>query len=460
MTILSLYHFHDSGMVEDNIDGGQITAREWSELIGFGPVLCGLEIMAWLPDLFGPARENHMVRSSSIVTNVVYGQGRVGYSTFDAQPPCVDVLRLSFFPNEVRADNRPLPLLDDSEKVGFTVRGLDCGDWILTVRHDGSKSILVEGEDPQESVDDSGLTYEGDWQTDSDPEELNGQSHLTESSGASVVHRFQGNQIRVIGRADPSGGLAEVYLDGVKQQLGIDFWTPQSTRRKQVMYYRNGLTNTPHEIRVVSLGKKNPYSEGNRVYLDGFQWSSESVDQDFGEGGGPGFPQRMIFGYPGWKPYLDSAGKEWVPGTEFVVRSGHNTDSVAVAWWTSPASGTISNTTDPDLYCYGVHASEFWVNTTVSPGTYLVRLRFAERRDLGDTMRRPMTVSLNRECVLEELDVAARAGGRGRALDLEFADIMPRNGIIEVRLRAKDGEAILQALEVLPVTHEKEPSSN
>ena len=66
-TILSFYHFHDSGRVEDNIDGGQITAREWSELIGFGPILCGLEVLGWLPDVLGPARENHIVRSSSIV---------------------------------------------------------------------------------------------------------------------------------------------------------------------------------------------------------------------------------------------------------------------------------------------------------------------------------------------------------------------------------------------------------
>ena len=53
-------HFHDSGMVEDNIDGGQITAREWSELISFGPILSGLEILAWLPEVFAPAPQRFL----------------------------------------------------------------------------------------------------------------------------------------------------------------------------------------------------------------------------------------------------------------------------------------------------------------------------------------------------------------------------------------------------------------
>jgi len=46
--------------------------------------------------------------------------------------------------------------------------------------------------------------------------------------------------------------------------------------------------------------------------------------------------------------------------------------------------------------------------------------------------------------------VAAQAGGLHRALDLRFDLIRPRNGIIEVRLAAPGGEAMLQALEVWP----------
>ena len=112
----------------------------------------------------------------------------------------------------------------------------------------------------------------------------------------------------------------------------------------------------------------------------------------------------------------------------------------------------IANTPDPELYRYGIHAPEFWINVTVAPGAYRVRLKFAERRAETDPQRRPMTISLNGQSAVEALDVVSRAGGRYRALDLDFADIRPSHGVIEIRLSAPGGEAILQALEVTPAS--------
>ena len=188
-----------SASVEDNIDGGQITAREWSELIGFGPILRGLEILAWLPDVFGPARENHLVRSSSTV-----------------------------------------------------------------------------------------------------------------NASATAACRFQGNQVRLIGRVDPSGGVADVYLDGVKQLVGIDCWTPGATKHQQVLYYRNGLSAGSHEVMVVARGEKNPYARSARIFVDAVQSSAAAAEPDFGAGGGPRHTQRMIFGYSARKPCVDAAGNEWL----------------------------------------------------------------------------------------------------------------------------------------------------
>lgn len=447
-TILSFYHFHDGGLVEDNIDGGQITAREWSELIGFGPILCGLEILAWLPDLFGPARENHLVRSSSLVNAIAYGPGRIEYTTFDAPVPSVGVLRLAFRPREVQADGRPLPLRQDSNGNGFSTRRLAGEDWIVTVRHDGARSVRVLGDDPQAATNDDGLTYEGVWDTAADPRDHGGGVHLADTAGATVIHRFDGNQVRLIGRADPSGGLAEVYLDGLRQPVGIDCWTPDAPKFQQVLYYRNGLTHGPHLLKVVARGTKNPCAQGTRVFVDAVQSSSATAEPDYGAGGGPRHPQRMVFGYTARKPYVDAAGNEWLPATEFVVRAGHNTDAVAQAWWTHGVTQAIANTSDPELYRYGVHAPEFWVNVTVAPGTYRVRLKFAERRAESDPRRRPMTIALNGQPAVQGMDLVARAGGLYRAFDLDFADVRPRHGVIEVRLSAPGGSATLQALEV------------
>ena len=90
-------------------------------------------------------------------------------------------------------------------------------------------------------MDDGALTYEGRWRIQSDAADLGGTCHVAESAGAAVVCRFEGNQVRVIGSAEPAGGLAEVVLDGVKQPVGIDCWTPGRARHQQVLYYRNGL---------------------------------------------------------------------------------------------------------------------------------------------------------------------------------------------------------------------------
>ena len=451
---LGFYHFHETGKVEDNIDGGQITARNWSELIGMGPVMCGLELLEWMPEL-GPARENHVMRSSATVTSIVYGKGRIEYSTFDAPAHTVDVLRLAFHPQSVTADGEPLELRDQLDAGGYTLGKLPDGDYLLRIRHDGSTRIAVRGNDPQEVADDGDLQYQGAWNVASDHEDFGGNVHASGSSGAMAVHRFHGNQVRVIGRVDPSGGLADLYLDGLRQPVPIDCWTPSATRHQQVLYYRNGLSDGPHELKIVVRGESNPLSGGNDVYIDAVQWSAATAELRFGSGGGPRHAQRMIFGYPGRTPYVDSADNEWLPGTELVIRTGHHTDPVARCWWTQPAEGLILNTPDPELYRYGVHAPEFWVNVTVGPGTYRVRLKFAERRAEDDPKRCPMTISVNGREVVQALDVAAEVNEPREALDLVFDAIRPQNGVIEIRFAGIGGEAMLQALEVTPASTDR-----
>jgi len=449
-TILSFYHFHENGVTEDNIDGGQITAGDWSELIGFGPILCGLEVLSWMPDVFGPPRENHIARSSALVRSVVYGKGRVEYATFDAPAPAVDVLRLAFAPTSVEAGGERLPLREDLNANGYTVRRLACGDAIVSVRHDGQTSVIVAGaDDPQEVTDDAGLTDEGAWTVTDDDNAWAGRLHVADAEGAAASCRFRGNQVRLIGRADPSGGLADVYLDGVKQLVGIDCWCPGASRNQQVLYYRNGLAGGMHELRVVARGRNNPYARGSNLYVDAVQSSAAAAENDFGSGGGPTGPQRMIFGYTARRPFVDSAGNAWLPGTEFVVRM--QGDSVAT-WWTQPVEDPIANTPDPVLYRHGVHAPAFWVNLTVGPGTYGLRLKLSERRPESDPKRRSMNISINGRPAVQALDVAARAGGLHRAMDLTFEKISPAHGIIEVRFEscAAGGEAMVQALELVP----------
>lgn len=77
----------------------------------------------------------------------------------------------------------------------------------------------------------------------------------------------------------------------------------------------------------------------------------------------------MIFGYTGRTDWRDSRGHSWRPATEFVTRLAGGKDSVAQCWWTNATDEPIRGTADPELYRYGVHATDFWVNLTVEPGS-------------------------------------------------------------------------------------------
>jgi len=451
MAIEGTYDALDNGTVIDGITGTPVVAGSWLNIIHPLAMRYVLHTMAWLPDLFGPNRENHIMRSSAEVISVTYEKGRIAYKTYDAPEQTTEVLRLAFSPARVTAEGQSLLKRDDLSSNGYSVAPLANGDCIVTIRHDGLKSVVVEGDDPQSVVDIEHLSFTGTW---SDVKHEGGSSRVTEQAGAALACSFTGNQVRVIGGVDPSGGQADVYLDGAKQRAGLDCWSP-TARYSQVLFARSGLPNGKHELKIVVRGVRNPRAQGARVYIDGVQYSAATGSIGFGSGGGSKDVQRMVFGYAGRDDLRDSAGQLWRPGAEWILRLGPNGDSVGTAWWTTPAEEKIEGTDSPDLYRYGIHAPEFIVNITVAPGTYYAKLKFAATRNL-DTARNRVTVLINGEPRIEKLDVAAKAGGPNRALDLQFDGLTPRNGVIEFRFTGGDkdagivGEAFIQALEVGP----------
>ena len=194
---------------------------------------------------------------------------------------------------------------------------------------------MVEGPDPQETLPQDRLAYEGAWTTEDCAGASAGKLHVASLPGARARVNFTGNQVRLIGRADADGGKANVYLDGVKQLCGIDFWCSQA-RDQQVLCYKNGLAQGKHTLEIVATGTKNPVATGTRVYVDAVQWSAAQGETGFGSGGGPTATQRVIFGYVGRKDYVDAAGHVWRPATEFIMRLGTMVNLVPASFWTEP----------------------------------------------------------------------------------------------------------------------------
>jgi hypothetical protein len=355
---------------------------------------------------------------------------------------------------QIRADEALLRLRPSLEANGYTIRDLSQGDCIVTIRHDGQRRIVIEGPDPQAARPAADMVFEGNWKP------VEGTRRSTSSPGAAVEHRFTGNQVRLIGRVGPDGGLADVFLDGVKQQVPVDCWNPLP-RSAQVLYYRNGLPEGEHTLRIIVRGAGNAVSKGSSVSIDEIQWSAATGDAGYGADGGPKDTQRMICGYSGRTDYIDSRGDAWRPCTEWVSRLGFMADVVQKAWWTNRRRLEVGNTPDPELYRYGIHAPEFWVNITVAPGAYHVRLKFMEtydrvhNKDAAKEGDKPLlldgtTILINGEERVKDLDVAATAGGLNRAVDLVFNGVQPSHGVIELRFRNPIGEAMVQAIEVGP----------
>lgn len=273
-----------------------------------------------------------------------------------------------------------------------------------------------------------------------------------------MTYRFTGNQVRVLGTVGPDGGWADAFIDGERRLTTVEFWNPK-VRRAQPVFICKGLANGPHEVRLVSRGVGSPVSHGSVIAVSGVQTSSATGDAGYGSGEGPTGAQRMVFGYIGRKNIVDSAGHVWKPATEWVIRSGFSNDTVDKAWWTRRRSMYIGNTKDEELYRYGAHGKDFWVNLTVAPGVYDLRLKFAdtpltawmEREGQWQRILHSVQVFVNGKEAVAPMSISKAAGDIFLAVDRVVSNVRPEHGMIRVEFVGPgDREACVQALELKP----------
>lgn len=469
MMLMATYDSLENGVVKDGLFGDQVATAEWSNLAHPWPLCQVLEAMTWLPQDFAPNRENHIVRSSSVVQKVSYEKGKITYTTFDAPAGVQEVMRLAFRPTSIQADGQELKEHSDLNANGYLLTPLSNGDWIVTVRHDGCRNIQVTGDDPQQVADanDNSFSFDSAWTTTKDNNAPDGSFHSTDQSGATMTFHFSGNQVRLMGVVGPNGGWADAYIDGVKQPTLVECWNP-AVRYEQPIFIKSGLTNGAHELKIVARGEKNPLAQGAQIGIESAQFSDATGDAGFGSGGGPTGAQRLIFGYTGRHDYIDTHGNAWRPGTEFVAHVGGGVDTVAQCWWRNRRSMYIGGTDDEEIYRYGVHAPEFSVNLTVAPGNYTVRLHWADTPETPwveregtnwQTVSRPTTVLINGKTVIENLNVRDKVG-TFHAYVREFKNIQPQNGVIELRFKSMlNHEAMIQAIEIIPDKSDDESKS-
>jgi len=73
--------------------------------------------MAALPEL-APEGEDHLLGTTSVITDIEYSKGRVAYRAFDSEG--TEVLKLGFVPGVVRAGGIALPVVSDGPAPGYS----------------------------------------------------------------------------------------------------------------------------------------------------------------------------------------------------------------------------------------------------------------------------------------------------------------------------------------------------
>lgn len=145
------------------------------------------------------------------------------------------------------------------------------------------------------------------------------------------------------------------------------------------------------------------------------------------------------------RKYVDHAGKFWNPDS-------YSSGGAAV----SSAIQHIWRTQDPIIY-RSSRQGDFTYNIPLRPGTYELRLHFAETfygpesSGGGGEGSRIMTVTVNGRPLLRDFDVLADSGGDHTAEVKVFPDISPAaDGELHLGFSSVNGSAMLSAIEILP----------
>jgi hypothetical protein len=119
---------------------GEDTNEGWWFSDGYGDYIRHfLVAMGAVPE-WAPLRENHLLRSTSIVKDVRYEAGLVAWTTFDAD--ATETLRVTSPPTSVTVDGAPIARRPDLDDEGYTVAASSSGV-VVRVRHRRGSSVRL-----------------------------------------------------------------------------------------------------------------------------------------------------------------------------------------------------------------------------------------------------------------------------------------------------------------------------
>jgi hypothetical protein len=133
------YSCRDDGLVKTSLDEG--TGYWFSD--GYGDYMRHfLRGMASVPE-WAPTREDHLLRSSSIVQSIQYKSDRIEYRTFDKEGS--ELLKLRERPQKILLDGtavEPAKLVESNE-AAYAVKPVMNGGFAVTVKRNNARNVVV-----------------------------------------------------------------------------------------------------------------------------------------------------------------------------------------------------------------------------------------------------------------------------------------------------------------------------
>jgi len=100
-----------------------------------------LEGMAAIPE-WAPADENHLLKSSSVITNIFYSSNEIKYATFRNSSD--EVLRLNFNPSSIFVDSKEIKKDKVLKKNSYTWQPVGNKGGILRISHENGNNITIK----------------------------------------------------------------------------------------------------------------------------------------------------------------------------------------------------------------------------------------------------------------------------------------------------------------------------
>ncbi len=117
------------------------------------------------------------------------------------------------------------------------------------------------------------------WDRDSNASASGGIYDASRTPASKAVFTFNGTNVTLVGRRAADGGYADVYLDGVKQNVSPISFYNAAAQWQVTMWTTSGLASTAHALDVRVLGSKPAASANSWVYVDAFTVGAVSFEE-------------------------------------------------------------------------------------------------------------------------------------------------------------------------------------